>query len=265
MTALGIFSWFGYALPIRKRLELIAAAGFESTCLWLGVEEELVAASEPDRMSALAHGLGLTIDNVHAPYVGCNALWTESDAHAVFATYDAAIAFCHRHRIPVTVIHVTQGSRPPPKGDAGLERIRELARRAGEKDVVLAIENCARPDYVDFLLSECDAHSLGLCYDSSHDFLNGNRSVEILKRWGHRLITTHFSDNLGEKDDHLLPGDGTIDWEGVSDGFPAKTYTGPVLLEVYPAPGNRIDAESFLREAHGRAKQLAEKLGQPPL
>ena len=265
MKDLGIFSWFGYELSLPKRLELITSAGFESTCLWFGVEEELVATNEADRMPELARGLGLKIDNVHAPYIGCNSLWTERDKDAVLTTYDAAISFCHRHRLPVTVIHVTEGSSPPPMGKAGLERIRELARRAGEKDVVLAMENCGRPDYVDFLLSECDVQSLGLCYDSSHDFLKGNRSVEILKKWGHRLITTHFSDNDGENDDHLLPEDGTIDWEAVTVSFPAETYTGPVMLEVLPARGNRMEAESFLREAHGRAKRLAERLSQPSL
>lgn len=263
MRGLGIFSWFGYELPLRKRLELIAAAGFESTCLWFGVEEELVATGEADRMPELARGRGLKIDNLHAPYVGCNSLWTERDADAVLTTYDAAITFCRRHHIPVTVIHVTQGSSPPAMGKAGLERVRELARRAGEKDVVLAIENCGRPDYVDFLLSECDAQSLGLCYDSSHDFLDGNRSLEILRRWGHRVVTTHFSDNHGENDDHLLPGDGTIDWGALSVSFPWETYCGPVMLEVYPTPGNRPEPASFLREAHGRAKRLAERLGEP--
>ncbi len=212
-------------------------------------------------MPELARGVGLKIDNVHAPYVGCNSLWMERANDAVLTAYHGAIAFCHRHLIPVTVIHVTQGSAPPPMGKAGLDRVRQLAQHAREKDVVLAIENCGRPDYVEFLLSECDVPSLGLCYDSSHDFLKGNPPVEILQKWGHRLVTTHFSDNHGENDDHLLPGDGTINWEAVTVSFPAETYTGPVMLEVLPAPGNRIEAETFLREAHGRAKRLAERLG----
>jgi sugar phosphate isomerase/epimerase len=143
----------------------------------------------------------------------------------------------------------------------GIQRIRELAERAEEQNVVLAIENCGRPDYVDFLLSHCDAGSLGLCYDSSHDFLRGMRPTEILKRWGRRLVTTHLSDNCGEHDDHWLPGEGTIDWERVVSCFPTDTCSGPVMLEVVPAPDDRVKAAEFLHKAYTRARRIAEKLG----
>ncbi len=38
----GIFSWFGIELPLDERLRLIKKAGFDSTSVWLGEEEELV-------------------------------------------------------------------------------------------------------------------------------------------------------------------------------------------------------------------------------
>jgi formylglycine-generating enzyme required for sulfatase activity len=44
VSPLGLFSWFGYRLPLEQRLALAAGAGFDTVSLWLGKEEELVAS-----------------------------------------------------------------------------------------------------------------------------------------------------------------------------------------------------------------------------
>lgn len=265
MRDLGIFSWFGYDLPLAERLELIAHAGFQSTCLWLGPEEALFQQRQLDTMVELARRQGLEIDNVHASPDGCNSLWENSDNALIIDAYVEAIAFCQRHRIRVTVVHVTQGPTPPAMGQAGLQRIRELCHIAREREVVLAVENGGRPDYVDFILSQCDDANLGLCYDSSHDFLKGTPPTAILRKWGRRLVTVHLSDNRGEHDDHLLPEEGIVDWEAVGASFPAETYAGPVMLEVVPGPGDQRDPNEFLRKARARAERLVERLGQQSL
>lgn len=261
MREIGIFSWFGYDLPLHERFDLIASAGFESTCLWLGPEESLVADDQADDMPGLARQSGLKIDNVHASPSGCNGLWAETDGDAPVDAYRNAITFCRRHAIPRAVVHVTQGSDPPTIGPRGLERIHELARITKAEGIALAVENGGRPDYVDFILSQCEDASLGLCYDSSHDFLKGMPPTDILRKWGHRLVTVHFSDNHCEQDDHLLPGDGTIDWEAVTASFPTDTYTGPIMLEVVPDPQERIDPNEFLLRAYSRARKIERRLG----
>jgi sugar phosphate isomerase/epimerase len=142
-----------------------------------------------------------------------------------------------------------------------MQIIRDLVTRAGEKDVVLAVENTGRPDYLDFVLSGIDSPGIGLCYDSSHDFLFGMTRGTILAKWRDRLVTTHLSDNNGEYDDHALPWDGKVDWEIVADCFPSETYSGPIMLEVYPQNGDRRTPEEFLTAAYERAVRLREKLG----
>ena len=68
MLPLGMFSWFGYSLPLEKRLEMIKQAGFDATCLWFGDEEEMVEDGLADRMPGLVRGMALYLDNVHAPF-----------------------------------------------------------------------------------------------------------------------------------------------------------------------------------------------------
>lgn len=68
MRKLGIFSWFGYDLPLAERLELIAAAGFESTFLWLEPEESLVGRNQADLMPELARRQGLSRSTTYTPH-----------------------------------------------------------------------------------------------------------------------------------------------------------------------------------------------------
>ena len=37
-----------------------------------------------------------------------------------------------------------------------------------------------------------------------------------------RVVTTHIHDNHGEKDEHLLPFEGTIDWDAAFALFAAR-------------------------------------------
>jgi sugar phosphate isomerase/epimerase len=255
MGELGIFSWFGYDLPLAERLGLIAEAGFASTCLWCAPGEALFEAGQADAMPALVREAGLRIDNIHAPYGNCNRLWAESDADAsvVVAEYDAALSLCQRHAIPLCVVHLTSGVTPPPKNDAGLRRVRGLVDRAAEMGVVLAAENTRKPKYVDFVFANIDSPHLGFCYDSSHDFLPSGTRGAILERWGHRLVTTHLSDNHGIEDDHLMPGHGVIEWRLIADAFPKYTYTGPVMLEIDAKGAASGGPPAYLCEAYEKA------------
>jgi len=43
------------------------------------------------------------------------------------------------------------------------------------------------------------------------------------------LVTTHLHDNQGERDDHLLPYEGAIDWSATLPALPPGT---PIVLEL---------------------------------
>ena len=66
-------------------------------------------------------------------------LWSDENGGDILEAYGSAIIFCHRHEI-----HVTQRADPPPMGQIGVQCIRELTQRSGEKNVVLAIEISGR-------------------------------------------------------------------------------------------------------------------------
>jgi sugar phosphate isomerase/epimerase len=58
------------------------------------------------------------------------------------------------------------------------------------------------------------------------------QSYEVMREL---VVTTHVHDNHGEKDEHLLPFEGTIDWDATLKGFghaPAAENKLPCVLEL---------------------------------
>jgi sugar phosphate isomerase/epimerase len=64
----------------------------------------------------------------------------------------------------------------------------------------------------------------------------------------------HASDNLGKGDDHLPPGKGTIDWDGLLAHLARIEFAGTLILELSGRqPQSEVLAEAqqarrFLRE-----------------
>ncbi len=231
--ALGIFAWFGYRLPFKERLQLIKQAGFSTTCLWFGDEEEMVRDGRAGQMPVLVRDLGLTIDNIHAPFWDHHRMWSESraDVAEVQQQLSSTLSYCGKHHIPVMVVHLG-GAKPFPPTQTGLHAWRELIQQAEDLGVTVAAESSeGGPDYLGFVFSNTESANLGFCYDSSHDMISGQPLGAALVKWGHRLVTTHLSDNHGVHDDHLLPGTGAIDWDTIRECFPTSSYQGALILE----------------------------------
>jgi len=65
------------------------------------------------------------------------------------------------------------------------------------------------------------------------------------------MITVHLQDNRGEGDDHLMPFDGTLDWNAVARVLDEAGYSGPYMFEtIVPTP------EEVMRRARETARRL---------
>jgi len=252
----GIFSWYGYRAPMKERMSAIKRAGFSASSVWRGRTEPMVRAGYEDRIPGILRDLDLDFEYVHGSYSNCNKLWSDSadDREIIYTDYADDIDYCSRHRIRTLVVHISKGLNPRPPSEVGLEVISRLVRRAEESGVRLAVENTRQPDHIDYILGQLDSPYLGFCYDSSHDFLHCRKPGDILRRWGHRLLITHLSDNDGLTDKHWLPGKGTGDWRAVAESFPISTFDGFLTLEVLPKRYEPFTHKSFLAEALARLR-----------
>ena len=265
-SLIGIYSWFGYKAPLSERLRAIAESGFESTCIWYSAEEEKsMGQSHANDIVKLARDLRLSVDNIHAPFRSANLIWSEEpDKNSVISDlYKNCIRFCSANDIPRVVIHISSGNNPPPLNESGLSMIHELLQLAEREGIIIAIENCRRQDYLDYIFTAMESEKLRFCYDSSHDFLYGNPPLSIIDRWGHLMTTVHLSDNNGRMDDHWLPGRGRIAWDDVCTGLKSIKYSGTVMLEVVSNEVKTEPQDTFLKEAYHEATRIRDVLAIP--
>lgn len=145
---------------------------------------------------------------------------------------------------------------------AGLERsLAELAPLCEGCGVRLALENASRPAPPEFLrlIAAFPPRVAGLCFDSGHANLKGADPALIARLPGARLAALHLHDNRGEKDEHALPGRGTVDWDRLAGLIAAAGYAKPLNLELQLSSA-ALSPEEFLAEAFRAGAALAAKV-----
>ncbi len=90
------------------------------------------------------------------------------------------------------------------------------------------------------LVDEVKAPALGLNFDPSHLFRAGEEPQEVAKRWGARIVTSHFRDCLSREQqvgppETQIPGRGSVDIPATLRSLQAIGYAGPINLEVIGA------------------------------
>jgi len=103
-------------------------------------------------------------------------------------------------------------------------------------------------------LAEWNDEHVGFCYDAGHENVQGT-CFKMLEHFGPRLLTVHLHDNQGS-DTHMLPYEGTIDWDRFCTVLRGLRYSGNLLLEVDTQHSQFQDPSVFLAEARQRAARL---------
>lgn len=248
---LGIFSWFGFVLPLPERLRLIKQAGFDAVSLWWEDEQGLKVVKKDD-FTALVDDSGLIFENIHAPFNNTNDLWNENKTarNKIIKKHLNWLEDCAKYNIPLMVMHVTEGDNAAAPNKYGIESMLCLVRFAENVGVKIAIENTRREDNISIILNEILSEHLGFCFDSSHANLYSDKGENLLKCFSHRLTATHLSDNDGIKDRHWLPGNGIIEWKTIISSFAINRYENNLTLEVCANQDEMKDQpEQFLNKA----------------
>lgn len=267
---LSIGTTFNYAIPLKEQLPMIRAAGFTHISLGGGdlAHSNYLDADGRKALNKFMSGFGMKICSLHVPFRagvdislperGPSAAGRELIRQCIDAAEELAAGVVIFHPGPDHAEH-----DPRRKGMLAGQVIK-LIEHIGNRPIRLAVENVRNEALNRALGGSLDAVSdprYGLCYDTSHDNLAA-RPMGILLEYGTRLIAVHVSDNRGEKDDHLLPFEGVIDWKKFCGIFARLKYTGKFLLEVEMRESSFHDPVEFLREACTRGKKLLQLSGQ---
>jgi len=103
-----------------------------------------------------------------------------------------------------------------------------------DSDVRVAVENVATQvsdsGFLPYLIEKAGAERFGICLDVAHANIS-DEPVAALKRCAGHLLHVHVSDNMGKRDDHMVPMEGNIDWEGVMRALSEIGYDGFINFE----------------------------------
>jgi sugar phosphate isomerase/epimerase len=147
--------------------------------------------------------------------------------------------------------------------------IAELADYASRYGITVCVENLPFPLYplttveqVCELVDKLNRENLKVCLDTGHAAIFFGKNVGDAVRYiGNRLEAIHVHDNMGKEDEHLIPGDGIIDWDGFCTALKEIGFGGVISLETSAKHGKHPKEEWDIREKNlmKLAKELAEK------
>lgn len=230
-----------------------------------GVKHTFVMADIPDFEEAVKRFTenGITLDNLHAPYKGINAMWGDDEeaAEEMLAKLMDSVDKCAKHGIPATIVHLSSGRPMPAITEEGLKRYERLFAYGKEKGVVIVLENLRYAENLAYFMEhypEC-----AYCWDNGHEYCS-TKGARFMHLYQHRLAALHLHDNRcgDDTDDHLLPFDGSIPMDQVAQDIADSGYQGTLMLEV----GRHITLhtyddmteEEFMERAIASAERLNE-------
>ena len=130
---------------------------------------------------------------------------------------------------------------------ANVEAFQRYAELASKYNVGIAIENMFEgqgyrrfgapvDDLLELYEQLNDPETFGICWDTGHAHLQKINQAAALRRIGRRLKALHIADNKGEKDDHIAPYFGTIEWEPILRALKEIGYEGDFTLRSTTSP-----------------------------
>jgi sugar phosphate isomerase/epimerase len=260
----------------REHLVEIAAHGFE--CVELFATRTHFDYHDGAAVRALAEWLDdtrLTLHSMHAPITASltNGTWGETFSTAVsdeerrrktLTEAEAALAVAQTIPFKYLVVHLgVPDAMKPGAGEnsreaarRSIEHLYEVAQRDGVQLALEVIPNAlSTPEsLVKLIEDDLEDMNVGICIDVGHAHIMGDVGDAIECCSGH-VVTTHLHDNRGKSDDHLTPGQGSIDWPATLMGFQKVGYDGVWMFEV----ANNSDPKTVL-ERTARSRKRFESL-----
>lgn len=213
------------------------------------------------------HGLGLEAYSFHAPFSDGIDITSPDQATRDFAMAELIEAAEAAALLDVRyfVLHPGPERSILPETERFfrlqnavdvLNRFYHHCRRLG---IGLVLENmlphlfAGRTRDLMWILGSLDVDEVGICLDTGHAYLAEDLLLVVHKLSGH-LWMVHASDNRRQRDDHLPPGDGEIDWAALLAHLTKLHFNGTMILEI----AGDVDREETLRRARRGRQHLRD-------
>jgi sugar phosphate isomerase/epimerase len=151
--------------------------------------------------------------------------------------------------IPMRYLIVHLGNRSdtwsPRSIEYALTALEHLGAFAGPLGVRLLVENILNepttPEHLQLILQMGHLDNIGVCLDLGHAHISPGIQ-EAIGVLGDRIVSLHVHDNHGVRDEHLWPGEGTVDWSAVNTALKGLAKPPAAVLEIAHAPDDSPSA-----------------------
>jgi sugar phosphate isomerase/epimerase len=156
----------------------------------------------------------------------------------------------------------------PRKRDAAFSSLEHLILHAHHAGVTIAVENTTSemgdPSYLRAFVDETRLTGLRFNFDIGHAHLaDGPEEERITKTFEplcDLVAAVHLHDNHGDKDEHLPPFDGTIDWKAAVKILKTTPHPNlPLILELKEKTGPETPSSTDQLTAARKAMDRFEK------
>lgn len=246
-TSVSTFVYFNY--PLEEAIRRIARAGYNGVDIWGGrphAYRKDLNDQEKKSLRRLLDDLNLAVPSfipAQFRYPTClcssNEVIRRDSVAYIKDSIETAVA------LGASVVSVCPGHSLHGQGREDAWRrlcmsLDELCDFAAKHGVRLAIEPADRyeTDLVQTtddalrLLRELGYNNLGVVLDAGHCQLVGESPSNAVRKLGSALFHVHIDDNFGQRDQHLVPGEGNVDFASFIAALDEVAYDGFLAVEL---------------------------------
>ena len=247
-------------VELSEALPPIAAAGYN-------VVELSRNSAHRARHSKMAADLGLRVWAVHGTLDVLAAMGTERERRAAVDDEIRAMEAVAVYAPCPYVIHYLCRNTEPEGREDWKRVVERLHERAAALGFVLALETVpmipSEQGGLPYLVQSAEAADfvrgfqsphVGVCLDVNHVNLTEDLA-DAARHFAGLIATVHLSDNHGVHEEHLPPGEGTINWLPALRAIYEAGYAGPLNMELHVPPSHGL-----LVRAREWAERAAESL-----
>ena len=220
---IGLSTWSLLGLDVSAAVRAIGEAGFDYIELWGDAPHALPGWVDKRALIDALSSYEMTV-TTHAPFTDLNpANPFQPVRGAVERTLEEFVRFSDSLRARVITFHPgsVHNEAMVPASAANATSILRAMVKAADGRLAISVENQTKSkskyhyplgSTTDSLRTLLDAaEGLRFTLDTGHAHASAQASEDFVQMAGPRLVEVHLSDNIGESDAHLVPGEGTTD------------------------------------------------------
>jgi len=259
---IGVSTWSLLGQDVISAVRAIGDAGFEYIELWGEVPHAYPDWVDRRGLKDALSTYEMTI-TTHAPFTDLNpATPFEPVKGAVERTLEKFVDFSAFIGASVVTVHpgsVHNEALVPSSAANSLVILKKMVSASAGR-LHVSVENQTKSDSryhyplgssaesLQWLLSE--EEKLRFTLDTGHAHASSLDPIDLIEKMGPRLVEVHLSDNSGEFDDHLVPGEGTADLKELTGKLAGSEVL--ICLELNPhryTPDQVLRASSSFRSS----------------